>query len=251
MNPLFGQPQPVLMVGLVIDLGIGDIRRSTLQSMLADHHRTLLARLQVFGQQQDAVGEDIGPDVEHHLVPPELRLLEDQSRPRRRRQRGIGHAADDIVPDGLPINLRRLPPALVGRGIGLGPELSAPARGFADEFLREPAHLAELAQPPRGRVGLAGDFETRRPRLLAAGAGHVQECFKRGVRPGQGAFDPSQPVGLVEPVEVGPGAFHLRADFLRGRRRDTAGSSTAALRGLGRGPLDARQIARFHHKAAR
>ena len=56
------------MVVFGVFLGVDHVGRPAFQAVLADDHRPLLAGLQVLRQQQDAVGEHVGVEVERHFV---------------------------------------------------------------------------------------------------------------------------------------------------------------------------------------
>jgi hypothetical protein len=53
------------MVEVRVDIGIGGILRAPLQAVLADHHGAALAGRNSFGDEQDSVSEDAGPNVQH------------------------------------------------------------------------------------------------------------------------------------------------------------------------------------------
>ena len=56
---------------------IDDHVRPAFQPVLADDHRPPFARLEILGQEQHAVGEHVGVDVEHDLVAGPLRLVDE------------------------------------------------------------------------------------------------------------------------------------------------------------------------------
>src|SRR5579885_3211895 len=63
---LLGQARgEVVIVGVV---AFHHLAREALAPMLADHHGPALAGANVLGHEQDAPGEDVRPDVQHHFV---------------------------------------------------------------------------------------------------------------------------------------------------------------------------------------
>ena len=57
------------IVAKASNVGPDHVLGKPLQTVLSHHHRAPFPGLKIFGNQQDSPGEDVGPDVEHHLVP--------------------------------------------------------------------------------------------------------------------------------------------------------------------------------------
>ena len=107
-EPSLGQTDGVLVVRRVVLLGVGDVLRAALQAVLANHHRALLAVLDVLGQEQDAIGDHVREDVHHHFITRVLRLVIDLPRADVRRQQLLVEPADDLGGEELAIRLNRL-----------------------------------------------------------------------------------------------------------------------------------------------
>src|SRR4029078_1963092 len=84
-----------------------DILWPPLQSMLAHHHRPLLARLQVFWQTQNPIRKYIGKHVEHHFIARPLRRLIALAAPRLWLQQRLIKAPNHLRREILAILLRR------------------------------------------------------------------------------------------------------------------------------------------------
>src|SRR5436309_5068869 len=65
---LLRQANSKTMIILRLDFRIGYILRSPLQAVLANDYRSALPRLKVLRHNQNAIGNDIGPDIQHHLI---------------------------------------------------------------------------------------------------------------------------------------------------------------------------------------
>src|SRR3974390_3271061 len=87
-EPLVRQARSEVMVIRAIDFGIRDVLRAPFEAALADNHRAALAGFEVLGNQQNAVGEYVGPDIQNHLVAAELWGVVDKARPRIHRHAG-------------------------------------------------------------------------------------------------------------------------------------------------------------------
>src|SRR5256885_6908556 len=96
---LFRQTDGELVVIVRVDLGIGHVFRPALQAMLADHDGPTVAWLDVFRHKEDSVGNNVGPDVQHHFIAPIFRLIVDKSRSSVGGQAGRGEAPYYFVPD--------------------------------------------------------------------------------------------------------------------------------------------------------
>jgi hypothetical protein len=158
---LFGQPDGILVVVMRIDLGIHHLLRTALQAMLADHHGAPFARPDILGHEQNPVGENAGPDIQHHFVPAIFRLVEDQPRSRIGRYAGIGKSADHLVPNVLAHRLRGLMPCLRRRRVRLRPEGLASLFRAADQSLRMRDELIELAVKADRGIEIAAKIRGR------------------------------------------------------------------------------------------
>ena len=90
MKPRSASRQAILVVGRVDFLGIGHVGGPAFEPMLADDDRPPLARLDVLGHQQNAVGEHVGKHVEHDFVAGVQRLV--VNLPRCARPAAVGPA---------------------------------------------------------------------------------------------------------------------------------------------------------------
>ena len=127
MKPRSASRQAYWLYAGLTFFGIGHVGGPAFEPVLADDHRPPLARLDVLGHEQNAVGEHVGKDVEHHFVAGVQRLVVDLPRARIGRQRRLVEAADHFVVEVLAILLGRGLPffEIARRAIGLRPELGA------------------------------------------------------------------------------------------------------------------------------
>src|SRR5207244_10108781 len=65
---LFSQLGGETVVIMRVRFRIGGVGGTTFETVLAYHNRALLARLDVFRYQQDSVGENARPHIQHYLV---------------------------------------------------------------------------------------------------------------------------------------------------------------------------------------
>src|SRR5579863_2558223 len=72
---LFSQCRSEVMIEMMIERRVRDIRRPALQAVLAHNHRTTLVGFQIFRKKKDSVREDIGPYIQHDLVSIEMRRI--------------------------------------------------------------------------------------------------------------------------------------------------------------------------------
>src|SRR3954471_18506403 len=78
----FREPNREAVIVVRINLRIGGLGGAALPAMLANDDRPSLAGANVFRYEQNPIGEYAGPDIEHHFVTPELRLVVNQFRAR-------------------------------------------------------------------------------------------------------------------------------------------------------------------------
>ena len=74
----FGQSRGVRLIGAIaarFRIVVDRVQRHAFKPVLADDDRTALAQLEVFRNQQNAPGKNIGPDVEGDFVAGPLRLV--------------------------------------------------------------------------------------------------------------------------------------------------------------------------------
>src|SRR5437763_13040562 len=72
---LLGQFRRETMIEMGIAVGIGRIAGPPFQTVLADHHRPLLAGLDVLWHEQDSIRVYTRPNVEGYFVAAELRTI--------------------------------------------------------------------------------------------------------------------------------------------------------------------------------
>ena len=118
---------------------------------MADHNGTSLSGPDVFGDEEDSVSENAGPDVQHHFVAAELGLVKNLPGAWIRGHVGIGQAADHFVPDIVAQGLR-----------SARPERRAVLPGLTNQGLRVVDKLVELAMPADGEIGVGESDRTRR-----------------------------------------------------------------------------------------
>ena len=142
---LLGKPHGVLVIGRVLDLRVGNIARTPLEPVLANHHGPLFTFLDILGQEQDAVRKNVGEDVHHHFVAGEERLVEDLSRADVRRQQRQVESPDDLVRKILAVRLDRLVERVERRDVELLHELAANVGAFDQKLLVVAVELVKLA----------------------------------------------------------------------------------------------------------
>src|SRR5262245_2602954 len=76
-EPLFGEPHCIAVIVVAVDLGIGYVGRPALEPVLAYHDGTPLPGGNILRHEENALGEDAGPNIEHHLVSAIFWLIED------------------------------------------------------------------------------------------------------------------------------------------------------------------------------
>src|SRR5215472_13806691 len=114
---LVRQPNGESMVEGGVDLRIRNISRPPLQPVLANDDGTPFPRLNILRNEQNAVSEYVRPNVQHHFVPEEFRLVENEPRARVRRPARVGKPPDHLIPDVVPHGFSRTLPLFGGRGI--------------------------------------------------------------------------------------------------------------------------------------
>jgi len=107
-----GQCGAEVVIKIAIDFRIRDIRRSSLEAMLAHNYRPPLAGFQVFGKQEDPVGKYFGPHIEHNFIPAKPGRVNSSASPRIGRLARRRETPDQFRPDGIAIGLRRGLPTL-------------------------------------------------------------------------------------------------------------------------------------------
>ena len=209
--------------------------------MLADDHRPPLARLEVLGHQQHAVGEHVGKHVQHHLVAGPVFAFVALPRPRVGRQRPVVEPADHLVVEVLAVGLDGLLECRRRAGVELCEELLPHVRAFREQPLVVAVDLVHLPGVPGGGVGQSAD-SSRRP--AAAGQAARRGCRvesdveKRlqGLVRAVGAaavaavdqFDPRRRLeALGQFAAPGPTS---RAHVVQLRRRQPAGAAARARR---------------------
>ena len=108
---LFRQFHSEAMIVTFVGLRTGGIGSAPFQPMLANHHRTLLGRPEIFRDKQNAVGKNVRPDIQHHLVPAKLWIIVNQPCARICRQAGGRQPPDHFVPNVVTVKTRGLVPS--------------------------------------------------------------------------------------------------------------------------------------------
>ena len=96
---LFGQPDSKPMVVSGVNVRISHVSRPALEAVLADHYRPPLALFDTLRHQQNPVGKDSWPDIQHYLITAEFRLVIDEPRAGIRRDVGVWKTSNHLVPD--------------------------------------------------------------------------------------------------------------------------------------------------------
>lgn len=109
---LFRQFQREVMVSAFRGLWRRHVGSTPFEPMLANHHGAPFARPDIFRNQQNAVGEHTGPDIQHHLVSAKLWLIVNQPRTWMGGQRRRGQTADHLIPDVVAVKACGLSPPL-------------------------------------------------------------------------------------------------------------------------------------------
>ena len=135
-----------------VDLRVRHISRPPLQPVLANDDRTPFSRLNILRNEQNAGGEDARPNVQHHFIAEEFRLVKNEPRARVRRHAGVGKPPDHLVPDVVAHGFGRALPLFGGGGIPPRPECQPVLLRFPDQGLRMRHQLIELPVEPDSRI---------------------------------------------------------------------------------------------------
>ena len=124
------------------------VHRHALEAVLTDHHRPLLARPHVLGEQQDSARNHVGIDVEDDLVGGVPRFVEYLAGPRVQRHRGRRQPADQLVVDHLPVWLDRFLPVVQGCAARLAPQFVPHTGASTQESLGKVHQFPHLPLEP-------------------------------------------------------------------------------------------------------
>ena len=225
--------------------------------MLTDDDRTPFAGLKVVGEQQDAIGENVLPDIEDNFIPLPAGFVIKEPGPRICRRIGGRTAADDFVPQtGLEI-LACLRPACERTGIGPFPEELLPPRcRLSQKALRQIYQLHELPLPAGSAIEIADLWFQQRTASLDTGIMDAEIGKQRT----QGLPGPRQPVfrnnevdgifAVELPIEVAS-ALKLRFHGFDLWRHQLSGCSAGTTGAGRRGTGDLRSTACLDDQRAR
>ena len=143
------------------------VLRHALQPVLTHHHRSPLARLQIFRHQQIAPRHHARPHVQHHLVARPFRLIINLPRARIRRLIRRGQTPDHLAPQILLKRPPRRHPVIRRRRPHLVPKpLRAHLLRPPHQLLRERLQLAHLPQLPPRHIHTRAQLHRPRRRQL-------------------------------------------------------------------------------------
>ncbi len=240
----------VVVIGVVISFD--EVLGATFKSVLADHHRTTFAGLEILWNQQDSVRDDVGEHIEDDFVTGPAFAFVGAAGARGGRQQRVVEATDDFFGELLAIRFDGPGMGFDGRGVEPAHEGAAHLRADREQMLIVAVDLMELTELAVDGIGeWTGDvegsgsggeggvwMELMEERLKGFSGG---ERALAGVAAGQGEAG----LGLQrldEMSESGELGFD-HADFRRGE----AAGSTAAVASEGQ----FRTLRGFNHEGTR
>ena len=162
--------------------------------VLGDDHGSPFSRLQILGDQKDAPGEDVCPDIQDHIVADPLGSVIAKAASRVRRQHLGLNLADDLFPEVLPKRLCPLGELRSGivRDL-LQQELVASDTGNAEDMLDMVFDLFDLALLACLRIESGGGLveavlgSISGP-ILPAGSKAARNASRAALEPGPTGF---------------------------------------------------------------
>ena len=145
---------------LVVDgsgFGIDGVAGVSFEAVLADDEGAFFTGGKVFGDEEDAVGEDVGVDIEEEFVAGPGGQVVEFAGAGPEGEGGRGQFAEDFAVEVMAVEVTGLVPGLGGSGVGAVPELSADGVAVAPELLEMGEELAE--ESAVAFVGVAGEGE--------------------------------------------------------------------------------------------
>ena len=124
---------------------VDGVSRRAFQAMLTDDEGASFAGGKAFGDQEDAIGEDLGIDIQLDFVAGPGGFVIDFAGAGFEGQGGRGQFAEDFAVEVVAIEIAGFLPGFGGSGIGAVPELASDGLAVAPEFLDVGEQLTEEA----------------------------------------------------------------------------------------------------------